>query len=339
MFEHSFSKALRFTQSLRYTYRTSDWDRWMFAGGFIDANGDSTSTPTATLGRYLYGPHHAAYKDFAVDSRMAADFSTGPIRHAVVVGIDYRQNRESYTSGGDYDATDNPLSLTNPNYAAVLVNNGGTPSGDSSRSHQTGLYLQDHLKFGDRVTLTLGGRYDWVNGDGDKTHAFSPRVGATYAVLPEATVYASWSKSFTPQYPGDQQVLGVNSDGSLILGPLPPKRGENYEVGFKFAPKNSTLSGTIALFQLTRENVETSDPNPAYADYYRVTGQQRSRGVEVEGQWRPAPGFSLNVAYAYIRGKVTREMICPSAWNWAITRATISPCSGNMRCRTARSRV
>ena len=309
VFEHRFSSALRFTQSLRYTYRTTDWDRWMFAAGFLTATGQRLATPTTTLGRFLYGPYHAADRDLATDSRIAADFSTGSVRHAIVAGVDYRQNRESYSSGGDYNPADNPLSLTNPDYDAVLVNHGGAPYSDSTRSHQTGLYLQDHLKFGQVFTLTLGGRYDWVDGNGDRSHAFSPRVGATVVVAPDAVFYASWSRSFTPQYPGDKQVVGVTGTGSLILGALPPERGENYEVGFKFAPIDAPLSGTIALFQLTRQNVETSDPD--YPNFYKVSGEQRSRGVEVEGQWRLAPGATLNVAYAYIRGKVTKDNDLP----------------------------
>lgn len=305
VFEHHFSNALRFTQSLRYTYRTTDWDRWMFAAGFIDANGHRTATPTETLGRFLYGPYHTRAKDLALDSRMAADFSTGSIRHAIVGGVDYRQNRENFSNGGDYNPLDNPLSLTNPDYDRPLVNLGGAPYADKTRSHQTGLYAQDHMKFGDRFTLTLGGRYDWVDGNGDTSHAFSPRVGATFAILPEAVAYASWSKSFTPQSPGDKQVTGVTGDGTLILASLPPERGENYEIGLKFAPAESAVSGTIALFQLTRQNVETSDPD--YPNFFKVSGEQRSRGIELEGQWRPLAGLSLNVAYAYIRGKITRD--------------------------------
>ena len=307
VFEHSFSSALTLTQTLRYTHRTQDWDRWLFAAGFLDAHGNPSATPTATLGRYYYGPYHSNDTDLATDTRIAARASTGPIRHDIVLGVDYRQNRGTWMNGGNFDPSANPLNLANPDYAAVLIGGDGASYG-SRRSHQTGLYFQDHLKVGDPFTLTLGGRYDWVD-NGDKSHAFSPRVGATYAVLPEATLYASWSKSFTPQYAGDQQVLGRDGNGNLILGGLPPERGENVEVGFKFAPERSTLSGTIALFQLTRQNVETSDP--VYPDYYKVSGEQRSRSVEVEGQWRPAPGLSLNLAYAYIIGKVTQDNDVP----------------------------
>lgn len=307
VFEHSFSSTFAMTQTLRYTHRTQDWDRWLFAAGFLDANGDVSATPTAILGRYFYGPYHSDDKDLATDTRIAAKFSTGPVHHDIVLGVDYRQNRGTWFNGGNFDPSANPLDLANPDRNALLIGGTGKSYG-SRRSHQTGLYGQDHLKFGDHLTLTLGGRYDWVD-NGDNSHAFSPRVGATYAVLPEATFYASWSKSFTPQYAGDQQVLGKDGNGNLILGGLPPERGENYEMGFKFAPRASAISGTIALFQLTRQNVETSDP--VYPDYYKVSGEQRSRGVEVEGQWRPMPGMSVNVAYAYIRGKVTRDNDVP----------------------------
>jgi iron complex outermembrane receptor protein len=308
VFDHKFSDALSFSQTFRYTHRTESWDNWMFAAGFIDADGNYTTEPTATLGRYFYGPYQATDKDLAVDSRFNGKFSTGPIQHEWMGGLDYRQNRETYFSGGDFDPTHNPLNLLDPDYSAPLVNEGGAPTIGSSRSHQTGIYLQDHLKFGDRFTLTLGGRYDWAEASGQKDHAFSPRIGATAMIVPGATVYASWSKSFVPQT-GYQTVQGVNPDGSLILANTPPERGENYEVGLKFAAPSSKLSGMISLFQLTRQNVANGDP--VYIDYYIVTGEQRSRGIEIEGQWRPMAGLSLNLAYSYIQAKVTRDNVTP----------------------------
>jgi iron complex outermembrane receptor protein len=65
----------------------------------------------------------------------------------------------------------------------------------------------------------------------------------------------------------------------------------------------------ISLFQLTRQNVANSDPD--HIEYYIITGEQRSRGIELEGQWRPLQGLSLNLAYAYIRAKVTDDNVTP----------------------------
>src|SRR5690606_9419025 len=116
IFDHRFSDALSFSQTLRYTHRKEYWNRWMFAAGFIDAEGNYTDEPTGVIGRYYYGPYRASDKDFAVDSRLKGRFQTGGIEHEWLAGIDYRQNRQRYFSAGDYDSTHFPLSIVNPDY-------------------------------------------------------------------------------------------------------------------------------------------------------------------------------------------------------------------------------
>ncbi|WP_395396862.1 TonB-dependent siderophore receptor [Novosphingobium sp. BL-8A] len=304
IFDHRFSDAISFSQTLRYTHRKEYWNRWMFAAGFIDADGNSTDTPTDTIGRYFYGPYNATDKDFAVDSRLKGKFATGQIVHEWLAGIDYRQNRETYFSGGDYDPTHFPLNIANPDYNAVLDTSFVQGAPGASKAHQTGIYLQDHLKFGDLVTLTVGGRYDWADASGQKDDAFSPRVGATLKLATGVNAYASWSRSFLPQL-YSQQVVGFDVDGNPIGGPVPPERGKNIEAGVKFAPETVPLSGSVAIYQLTRQNVTTADP--IYLDYYVVTGEQRARGVEAELQWQPLKGLSINLAYTYVEAKVTKD--------------------------------
>ncbi|MFT4053756.1 MAG: TonB-dependent receptor [Novosphingobium sp.] len=304
IFDHRFSEALNFSQTLRYTRRKEYWNRWMFAAGFIDADGNYSDEPTDTIGRYFYGPYNATDKDFAVDSRFTGKFRTGSVTHEWLGGIDYRQNRSTYFSAGDYDSTHFPLNIANPDYDEVYDTSfvQGAPGG--SKAHQTGIYLQDHLKFGDFATLTLGGRYDWAEASGQKDDAFSPRIGATVKLADDVNAYASWSKSFLPQL-YSQQVAGFDVDGNPIGGPVPPERGKNIELGVKFAPDGTRLSGSLAIYQLTRQNVTTSDP--VYLDFSVVTGEQRARGIEAEMQWQPISGFSLNLAYTFTDAKVTKD--------------------------------
>lgn len=304
IFNHEFSEALSFSQTLRYTHREEYWNRWMFAAGFIDADGNYSDAPTDTIGRYFYGPYDATDKDLAVDSRFTGQFETGSISHQWLAGVDYRQNRGTYFSAGDYEPTRFPLSILDPDYYAVLDTSFVQGAAGGSRGHQTGIYLQDHLRFGDLVTVTLGGRYDWADASGQKDDAFSPRIGATLTVASGVNVYSSWSKSFLPQL-YSQQVVGFDDDGNPIGGPIPPERGENYEVGVKFAPDDLRLSGSVAIYQLTRQNVTTADP--VYLDFSVVTGEQRARGLEAEMHWEPIGGLDLSMAYTYIDAKVTED--------------------------------
>ncbi|MGV1682861.1 TonB-dependent siderophore receptor [Sphingopyxis sp. NJF-3] len=298
--DHSFSHALSFNQTLRYTDRRIFWNNWNFWAGFVDNEIVDGVQQGHIAGRYIYGPFYETDKDIAVDSRFTLKFATGPVRHNIMAGLDYRGSKSSYhEDGGNYDPAANPLDLLDPDFDAPLIHDPAAAYSGGGTARQTGLYLQDHLSFGDAATLTLGGRYDWASSDGQKDEKFSPRVGATVAIAAGAALYASWSRSFVPQ-PGYFTVAGEA---------LPPETGRNVEAGIKVQSANARLSGMISIFELTRQNVATEDPaNPFF---YVTTGEQRSRGIEIEGTWHPVPGATLAVAYAYLDAKITKDNLLP----------------------------
>lgn len=299
--EHRFSDDLKFNQTLRYYHRKTYWQNWLFAAGFVDDNVVDGVQQGHVIGRFVYGDFVETGNDFAVDSHLSARFDTGFIEHNILAGIDYRLLRSSSYNGpdGNFDAAANALDLLDPDYGAPLVYD---PSGAytlSSRASQIGIYLQDHMKLGERFSITLGGRQDWVKSD-HKDSAFSPNVGLGFDIVPGATLYANWSKSFTPQFSWQTRY-----DGTL----LPPETGRNLEAGIKFDRIVPGLTGMVTVFDLVRRNVATSDP--AHPLFYIATGEQRSRGIEIEGTWKPTPAWSLSLAYSFINGKVTEDNAIP----------------------------
>lgn len=300
VFDHRFSDALSFSQSVRYENRQTYWNRWMFVAGFVDDNVVGGVQQGHVLGRYLYGPFSQTDKDFAADSKVTATFDTGAIGHKVLAGFDYRRTRNSNAGTGNYTASDNPLDILNPDYDAPYVD--GPPVGPAvkGKTSQAGFYLHDHVTIGDRLTLTLGGRWDTAKSGGQKDSKFSPSAGATWLLVPGVSLYANYSKSFTPT-PSWQ----TRFDGGL----LPPETGENIEAGLKTQTEDGKLSGMVSIYQLTRQNVATDDP--AHPFFYVVTGEQRSRGVEVEGAWRPTPAVEVTAAYSHIDAKITKDNTLP----------------------------
>ncbi len=61
----------------------------------------------------------------------------------------------------------------------------------------------------------------------------------------------------------------------------------------------------MSLFQIKRVNAVTADP--VDPDFSINAGEQRVRGVEVEGEWNVTDWWQLNAGYAYLDGKVTRS--------------------------------
>jgi iron complex outermembrane receptor protein len=248
----------------------------------------------------LYGPFYQTDKAFGVDSRVSAKLQTGPISHQILAGYDYRQlNTDAHEDGGNYDVTVNTLDYLNPDYAARLIHDPAAAYSLTSRSHQSGVYVQDQIGLGDRFFITAGGRWDWLVTDGKKDDDFSPRVGANFLITPKIALYASWSRSFSPQFGWMESF-----DGTA----LPNGRGKNIEAGVKVNANG--LSATASVFQLTRTNVPTADP--LHMGFFVVTGEQRSRGFEVEAAWSPVPGANLSLAYTYIDAKITKDNDIPT---------------------------
>lgn len=95
IFEHGFTDRLKFSATARYMHRMTFWDRWMFAGDFLDEDLDGDGNPIAgtgtTIGRFYYGPYNETFKLFLADSRLSWKADTGPLRHNLLGGIDYRR--------------------------------------------------------------------------------------------------------------------------------------------------------------------------------------------------------------------------------------------------------
>jgi iron complex outermembrane receptor protein len=164
-----------------------------------------------------------------------------------------------------------------------------------------GLYLQDQVKFFNRLTLTVGGRVDFSSNDGDSTDAFSPRVGLTYEFIPGAALYANYSESFNPQW------FSTTAAGK----PVAPETGENFEIGLKTALLDGRLDTLLALYQLTRQNVATANLSTTDPFDSITSGEQRSRGVEFEAALQLLPGWDLTTAYTYNDAEITKDNTLP----------------------------
>lgn len=312
IFEHGFTDRLKFNATARYMHRTTFWGRWMFAGDFLDEELDADGNPIAgtgtTIGRYYYGPYDETFKSFLADSRLSWKVDTGPLRHNLLGGVDYRRTNSRYEGDGDYDESHFPLNVYNPDYSAPLVPTPAPYSGHDT-GRQLGFYIQDHIEIGDRLTLTLNGRWDRAKFNGEPQTAFSPRIGATWEAVPGVSLYANYAKSFTPQF-GSQIVREVDADGNpSVIGQAPPERGRNIEAGAKFDIAAARLGGSIAAYQLTRSNVLMTDPQ--FPLFSIVSGKQRAKGAELELHWRPGSGFGLDFAYTYIRGRYLEDEFAP----------------------------
>lgn len=293
MFDHRFNDTFAIHQGVRYEDTHNTWDHWLFTSGIHD--------DMRTVDRFYYGPYDEHAHDLRVDTNLSADFNTGDVHHLLLVGIDYGHRQSSDINNFDYGPY--PFDIYAPTYGIVPGPETIAITPYSSDTRQTGVYVQDHVQFGEKWTVTAGGRFDrardGTGADQLKTSAFSPRAGVTYALSDSSALYANWSKSFSPQggYP--------RFDG----GNIPPERGEDFEAGLKIARPDGSLRGMFTVFQLTRQNVATEDF--LHPNFYVITGEQRSRGLEAELAWQPQAGVEFTAAYAYTKAEITEDNTLP----------------------------
>jgi len=171
-------------------------------------------------------------------------------------------------------------------------------------SYQTiSAYAQDQATYG-RLHLTGALRYTQLAfvetglvATKDTYNHLSPRIGATVDIVPGFAVYAGYATAFRAAF----EFFGLTAPK--------PETSENVEAGLKLALKSLGLSGTVAVFQQTHDNVSTPDPTNPFLSVQ--TGQQRARGVEADFIWEPTPAFSLLANYAYTDAVVTKDNAIP----------------------------
>ncbi|MFZ2871708.1 TonB-dependent siderophore receptor [Zavarzinia sp.] len=285
-FRHEFDETFAVRQSLRMNWFESRWRNILYPWMYYPDD--------RTILRFVYA-RDAEWTIFNTDTAAEARFATGPLGHFIALGVDYTRYQED-SIGSDFSAM-SFIDAYDPVYNGTLPAQPLT-SPSSSELDALGVYLQDQIRW-NTVTLTLGGRFDRAKADesGDKSDddKFSPKVGATWEFTPGFAVYANYAESFRPQ---------PSTPVGSIGGPnAEPETGTNYEIGLKADSTDGTLGGTFAVYQLTRQNV-ASDTG---LGFYAVTGEERSRGVELDLRWSPLDGLDLIGSYSYTDTEVTDD--------------------------------
>lgn len=287
-FEHAFNDTWAVRQNLRYMQVDTDMK---------SIYGFGLSSPTTINRAYVQSKEHL--NNFAVDTQAQAKVKTGDMDHTLLFGVDYSRMRNDINS--DYGSTDG-LSMTRPQYGNDVVNI-NFPYKYLNRQEQTGLYVQEQGEW-NQWLLTLGGRYDWAKTSANNRvlgytnersdGQFTWRGGLNYLFDNGVTPYFSYSESFEP-------TLDTSINGQTFK----PSIGKQYEAGVKYVPKDRPIVLTGALYQLTKNNNLTPDPDNA--QFSVQSGEIRSRGVELEAKAALNANVNLIASYTYTDAKYTKD--------------------------------
>lgn len=294
--EHQLSN----TWTLRNGFRYANTDLFLRA---VDLNGVNADTLEVNRSFRDFNIYEEAYD---AQASAVGTVTTGALEHQLLAGIDFRHRyedlalRQAFPSNSPFAPP--PISIFDPQYGYSPPDTEDVPVlfNGQTRTEQWGFYLQDLIEISDDLKLLLSGRYDIVDqtsfsGDSSTQQdqgAFSPRIGVVYQPIEPLSVYASFSRSFSPSF-------SIASDGSI----LDPERGTQFEIGAKAELLGDRLIATLALYDLTRSNVPITDPdNSAFSV---ALGEQRSRGVELNVAGEVLPGWNVITSYAYTDAEVT----------------------------------
>lgn len=287
--EHRLNGVWTVRHNLRYGRQESDWKTVFPLGLAADSR---------TLNRGAFTVD-GTVDAFTVDNQAQAKFATGRLAHTLLFGVDYLRHKSDDRLG--FGAAPS-LDAFSPVYGQPVA----TPPLflDALQTQtQAGIYVQDHIRL-DKWVFSLGGRQDRTKSatrnrlaDTETRQAddeFTYRAGVVYLSDRGIAPYASYTESFEP-------LGGTDFAGN----PFKPSRGKQYEAGVKYQPPGSGAFATLSVFELTLENALTRDPANAF--FSVQTGEQRSRGIELEAVADLSRSLKLFASYTYTDTEVTRS--------------------------------
>lgn len=226
---------------------------------------------------------------FSTDNSLEFNFSTGAnIEHKLLVGIDYSWNRVAKRYAGGDEIVD----LYDIDYDSLATYDPTGPFTKESQK-QLGIYVQDQIRFFDRVSVVLGARRDRVTGSsGQKDNATTFRAGIIGEIGAGFSPFFSYTESFLP-------VAGRIDNGDGSFGdPYRPQTGTQYEAGIKWQPTPDTLI-TATAFKIKERN------RVLYlaAGGTTQSGVLDTKGFEIEASYTLPGNFELLANYGYSKLK------------------------------------
>ena len=186
------------------------------------------------------------------------------------------------------------------------------PGNDDNRTTATvaSAYVQDQIRLSPLFEIVAGLRFERFNLNVDDLRPqvnaqfrrtdkmVSPRLALIAKPRTNLSVYGSYSRSYLPQS-GDQ-FSGLD----LTSANLKPERFDNFELGAKWEPVDGLLA-TAAIYRLDRSNTRAVDP----ADPTRIvlTGEQRSKGLELGLERSISHRWQVSAGYSWQKAEITRS--------------------------------
>ncbi len=321
--ETQFPGALNPPESHAETYSIQTFidhaisDSWNLHGSFQYISDEFEENDSFLFGSSLGGLSFPVFtgqltndvEQFTGNLWTTKDFTTGSASHRLLFGVEV--DRTEYAGTTTFLPTGGVLDLLNPVRPDFTSLPSPVNPGTSADIHSTSysIYVQDQVTLWEDLHLTGSLRYTRLKLDdrGDaltegtesRQNELTPRVGVAYDITNQVTLFAGYGEGF-------EQPLFFTP---AVAGETPePETSKQIEAGVKF-DLDVGLSGSLAVFQVERQNVTVSNPEIPLTQIQ--SGEQRTRGVEAEFLWQPMPELSLLANVTYQQAEVTKDTTLP----------------------------
>lgn len=311
---HAWGKNKRL--NVTYGYNLNDvWDTHLNYGWMqrrYDSNevrATAINTTTGIVSRRADANRGFNHQTEYVSWDVSGSPTIAGMQHDLLVGVDYEQN-ETYKARSYRGTVSRSFNMYDPVYGEEPIVSDSTYN-DALSNLRTNLYsrsvfAKDSIHLTDKWIAVLGGRfqrYTQTSSNGfidpestlnDRGNAFLPQLGVVYKVLPDVSLYGSFSKSFTPSTQTDD-------DGNVAS----TEKGTTWEVGSKWqvAPN---LAATLALYRIDEE-----DMSIFINGVTRNIPKARSTGAELEVNGEFAPDWNLIANYSYDKTEIVSDNVNP----------------------------
>ncbi|CAK8720012.1 TonB-dependent siderophore receptor [Candidatus Electronema halotolerans] len=253
------SNILKFKTS----YRNNDWETEDY--GFFFKGDD-----------YNVWTGEAAYQNLSVINGM---------KNSLLLGTEYRSLNNS------------PSMYMDDQHGSMLL------SQAEIEEQIAGFFIQDELSPVSNLMLNLGVRYDQIDTDFsnklkqeasfDNSHdKWSPRLGLTYTVAPELSLFANYSQGI--------RSVNLARPAFQLKGNVNPETEESIEGGIR-GLLGGVLEYNAALFQVTTEDKIIQKDRYLYEN----AGEAESKGFELALSRDLPGGCYASADYTYINAEFT----------------------------------
>ncbi|MDH6251508.1 iron complex outermembrane receptor protein [Chryseobacterium sp. H1D6B] len=299
--------------STQYAYMDMNYDGGSWWGSFDTQN---SSIFNRTLSNW-----QAVGKNHIFQTYVRGSLKTGNITHKIIAGFDYG-NRKYNADFSGYSNGVYPIDIHNVQYGVnpstlppsdFYTLNTSAPFYNDQGVKYNSYYAQDQIEmFNNKLRVTLAGRYtsgttfagypNLAPIKPDNAGEFTPRVGVSYSIKDDFSVYGVFDKTFVPQ--SALQYSTTNPNGDPLNTPF---RGQNLEAGVKKDWFGGKWNSTFAFYEIRRKNIFTSDMSHPNQGFSVATGEQRARGFEADIKGQLARGLNVVINYAYTDAKTVKD--------------------------------